>query len=361
MRTKDIAEAIAGRLDGDGAIEVDRLVHPARAERPTDLALAISADAAAALAQSKAQAAVISAKNPAPSGALRAVIFVDETRLSLAKLTALFDPGPAHDPGIHPTAIVAADAELGAGVSVGAYAVVGARSRIGAGTTIMPHVTIGADVTIGARGLFHSGVRIGDRISIGDRVIVHANAVIGSDGFSFAPDMTSPIAFTSEVTLMRIHSLGSVAIGDDVEIGASTTIDRATLETTRIGHGTKIDNHVHIGHNVSIGETCVICGMVGISGSVIIGNRVRLGGGVRRRRSCPHRRSGSGSRRLRGCLQRGGRRFCVGLSGDPAPAVVGTNSIRGAAKAAARKGGRLGNASRRNATNGQEVMGALAL
>jgi UDP-3-O-[3-hydroxymyristoyl] glucosamine N-acyltransferase len=280
MRTKDIAQALAGRLEGDGAIEIDRLVHPARAERPSDLALAVSADAAAALGCSKAQAVVVSAKRPVPSGSFRAVIAIDQGRVALAKLTALFDRGPAHDQGIHPAAIIAPDAKLGEGVSIGAHAVVGARSRIGAGTTIMPQVTIGADVTIGTQGMFHAGVRIGDRTTIGDRVIVHANAVIGSDGFSFAPDLTSAAAFTADVTLMRIHSLGSVVIGDDVEIGACTTIDRATLESTRVGRGTKIDNHVHIGHNVSIGESCIVCGMVGISGSVTIGDRVRLGGGV---------------------------------------------------------------------------------
>jgi len=280
MRTKDIAEALAGRLDGDGAIEIDRLVHPARAERPSDLALAISADAVAALGGSKAQAVVVSAEHPVPSGSFRAVITTGEARLALAKLTALFDRGPAREKGVHPTAIVSPDASLGEGVSIGAYATVGPRSRIGAGTTIMPQVTIGADVAIGARGMFYSGVRIGDRTSIGDRAIVHANAVIGSDGFSFAPDMMSAAAFTSDVTLTRVHSLGNVAIGDDVEIGAGTTIDRATLETTRIGRGTKIDNHVHIGHNVTIGESCIVCGMVGISGSVTIGDRVRFGGGV---------------------------------------------------------------------------------
>ena len=94
------------------------------------------------------------------------------------------------------------------------------------------------------------------------------------------PTSRTRLAFTPGVTVTRVHSLGSVEIGDDVEIGACTTIDRATLELTRIGRGTKIDNHVHIGHNVTIGESCVVCGMVGISGSVTIGNRVRLGGGV---------------------------------------------------------------------------------
>ncbi len=280
MLTKDIAQALSARLDGDGAIEIKRLVHPRMAEQPGDLALALTRDAAAALASSKAQAVVVSEKDPVPSGSFKAVISTDEGRLAFAKLTALFDPGPAREAGIHPTAIVAPDATLGDGVSIGAYTVVGPRSRIGAGTVILPQASIGADVLVGAQACIHSGVRIGDRVTIGNRVIIHANAVIGSDGFSYAPDLNSPTAFVPGVVVTKVHSLGSVEIGDDVEIGACTTIDRSTIETTRIGRGTKIDNHVHIGHNVIIGESCMICGMVGISGSVIIGDRVRLGGGA---------------------------------------------------------------------------------
>jgi UDP-3-O-[3-hydroxymyristoyl] glucosamine N-acyltransferase len=280
MLTKDIAEALSGRLDGDGGIDVDRLVHPARAERPSDLAIAMSPEAAASLGESKARAVVISASYPVPSGSFPAVIAVDETRMAFAKLTSLFDPGPWQGKGVHPTAVVAADAKLGDGVSIGAYVVIGPRSRIGAGTKIMPQVTIGADVAIGAQGLFHSGVRIGDGCIVGDRAIIHGNAVIGADGFSFAPDLMSGKAFTAGVRVTRVHSLGNVVIGDDVEIGAGTTIDRATLESTRVGHGSKIDDHVHIGHNVTIGESCIVCGMVGISGSVVLGDRVRLGGGV---------------------------------------------------------------------------------
>lgn len=278
MLTRDIAQALAGRLDGDGAINIERLVHPKQAERPCDLALAISAGALSALKTSKAHAAVVSTASPVPPGSIRAVIAIDDGRLALAKLTAMFDPGPAFEKGVHPSAIIAPDAKLGADVNVGAYAVIGARSRIGAGTTILSHVTIGADVTIGAQGVFHSGVRIEDRCTLGERVIVHANAVIGSDGFSYAPDLNSPMGFSPDIVVTRIHSLGNVEIGDDVEIGAGTTIDRSTLETTRIGRGTKIDNLVHIGHNVVIGESCILAGMVGISGSVTIGNRVRIAG-----------------------------------------------------------------------------------
>jgi UDP-3-O-[3-hydroxymyristoyl] glucosamine N-acyltransferase len=280
MLTRDIAQALAGRLDGDGAIDIDRVVHPARAERPSDLAVAMSGEAVATLAGSKARAVVVSLAHAVPPGSFPAIIAVGETRMALARLTALFDRGPSQDKGVHPTAVVAPDAELGEGVSIGSYAVVGPRSRIGAGTRIMPHVTVGADVTIGEHGLLHSGVRIGHGCVIGDRVIIHGNAVIGADGFSFAPDLMSASAFTAGVKVTRVHSLGNVVIGDDVEIGACTTIDRATLESTRIGRGTKIDDHVHIGHNVTIGESCILCGMVGISGSVVLGDRVRLGGGV---------------------------------------------------------------------------------
>jgi UDP-3-O-[3-hydroxymyristoyl] glucosamine N-acyltransferase len=192
----------------------------------------------------------------------------------------LFDRGPGQEQGVHPTAVVAPEAEIADGASIGAYVVIGRRCRIGPRTTIMPQATIGCDVTIGADGLLHSGVRVGDGCTLGERVIVHANAVIGADGFSFAPDLMTAAAFTAGLTLRRVHSLGNVVVGDDVEIGACTTIDRATLEATRIGRGTKIDDHCHIGHNVTIGESCILCGMVGISGSVRLGDRVRLGGGV---------------------------------------------------------------------------------
>ena len=279
MLTGDIAQALSARIEGDKSIDVDRLVHPARAERPSDLALAMSGDAVTALSRSKAQAVVVSDARPAPAG-FKAVIAIGDPRMTLAKLTALFDRGPNLSDGVHPTAVVAPDAVLGEGVRIGAFVAIGPRSRIGAGTRILPHATVGGDVVIGANGLVHSGVRIGHQVIIGDRVIIHANAVIGADGFSYAPDLNSPIGFTPDVKVTRIHSLGNVEIEDDVEIGACTAIDRSTLETTRIGRGTKIDNLVHIGHNVVIGESCILAGMVGVSGSVTIGNRVRIGGGV---------------------------------------------------------------------------------
>ncbi len=275
MLVRDVATALSAQLVGDGSLPIERIVHPAAADKPSDLAVAMTSDTFSALVSSKAQAAVISSQS-APPERLKAVILAPPGRPSLARLTALFDAGPAHAPGIHPTAVVAPDATIGEGVSIGPYVTVGPRSRIGAKTVILGNVSIGGDVAIGGGGLIYSGVRIGDRVRIGERVIIQFNASIGADGFSFLP----PEPGASPPMPVRVHSLGNVVIGDDVEIGASTTIDRATLATTRIGNGTKIDNLVQIAHNVTIGNGCLICGMVGISGSVEIGDGVILAGGV---------------------------------------------------------------------------------
>ena len=144
----------------------------------------------------------------------------------------------------------------------------------------MPHATIGADVVIGANGLFHSGVRIGDRVTIGDRVIVHANAVIGADGFSFAPNLLSAMRFGPDVVVTRIHSLGNVAIGDDVEIGACTAIDRGTLGDTVLGDDVKLDNLVQVGHNCRIGSHVRVSALSGFSGGAVIEDGCLIGGQV---------------------------------------------------------------------------------
>jgi UDP-3-O-[3-hydroxymyristoyl] glucosamine N-acyltransferase len=280
MLTGDIAVALGASLIGDAAKDIARIVHPADAEHDSDLAVAISSDMAAALASSQADAAVVSASGLPASGRFTSLIVIEQGRTALAVLTALFDGGPGRGTGVHPTAVLASDAELGEGVSVGPFVVIGSGSKIGAGTTILSHASLGENVVVGINGLIHSGVRIGDHVAIGDRVIVHPNAVIGADGFSFAPELGPRMPYPADLKLERVHSLGRVIVGDDVEIGANTTIDRATLRSTRIGSGTKIDNQVQIGHNVTIGMNCLICGKVGISGSAVIGDRVRIGGGA---------------------------------------------------------------------------------
>jgi len=199
MLTKDLAQALSARLDGDGAIGIERLAHPGDAKRPSDLAVAMSGEAVAALSRCTALAVVVSGKHPVPLGSFRAVITVEEGRIALAKLTALFDPGPARSEGVHPTAIIAPDAVLGTGVSIGAYTVIGPRSRIGDGAAILTQVTVGADVaigescivcgmvgisgsvTIGDRVRLAGGVGIGDHVRIGDQAVVAAGSGVGSN------------------------------------------------------------------------------------------------------------------------------------------------------------------------------------
>ncbi len=166
--------------------------------------------------------------------------------------------------------------------------VIGAGVSIGARARIASHVSIARGTRIGADALILNGARLQHGISIGDRVVIQPGAVIGSDGFSFVTpeesgveEMRRTLGKREEIRpqkWIRIHSLGGVEIGDDVEIGAGATIDRGTVRATRIGGGTKLDNLVHIGHNVVVGADCLICGQVGIAGSSVIGDRVVLAG-----------------------------------------------------------------------------------
>ena len=288
MKLRDIAVALSAPLKGDGEIDIQGIADPANGLGASDLALAMTRDAVAALENCKARAAIVAVGCDALLDRFDAVIIVECPRVALAILTNLFARPIRLDAEIHATAVIAPNAEIAEGVGIGALAVVGSCTRIGGGTMIHAHTTIGADVTIGCDCLIYPGVRIGDYARIGDRVILQHNVSIGADGFSFVtPDrgsMESAKAVgrveVSNAAVLRINSIGTVVLEDDVEVGANSAIDRATLTATRIGRNTKIDNLVQIGHNVVIGENCLICGMVGISGSVRIGDRVVLGGGV---------------------------------------------------------------------------------
>ena len=279
MKLSDIAKALRAEVTGDGTLELTRAVHPADAKGKGDLAVALTGDTGDALASTRAGAAVVKPGIEAPAG-MATIAFAGHERMALSILTGLFDAGPDHGKGIHPTAFVSPDAKVTESVSIGPFATVGPGSIVGAGTIVLASATIGAGAAIGRDCLIHSGARIGDRVQIGDRVIIHANAVIGSDGFSFIP-VRNPDGSRNPIDApVRIHSLGTVILADDVEVGASTTIDRGTLRDTTIGRGTKIDNQVQIAHNATIGENCLICGSAGVAGSVVIGDRVILGAGA---------------------------------------------------------------------------------
>lgn len=278
MKIAEVAAALPAEISGDGSVEVTRLVHPADAS-DGDLALALSAEAASVLAGSRAAAAVVRMETVTPNG-MPLLIYGGHERLALAVLTRLFAHPPRQAPGIHGSAVIAPDARVAATASIGPLVSVGEGSVVGERTVILPGATIGAGVAVGADCVIYPGARVADRVRIGDRVVVQHNAVIGADGYSFIPVRNPDGSRNPLEAPLRIHSLGSVEVADDVEIGAGVTIDRGTIRDTRIGRGTKIDNQVQIAHNVVIGESCIICGLAGIAGSVVLGDRVILGGGV---------------------------------------------------------------------------------
>lgn len=221
---------------------------------------------------------------------LAAAIFAPRPRLVMAGLTRAFDPGPDIAPGIHPTAVIDPTARIGEGAAIGPFVVIGARVELGARARIGAHVSIGRDSRIGQDALIHAGARIAHGVTAGDRLIVQSGAAIGGDGFSFVTPEESGIeeirrtlGARAELRAQhwtRIHSLGGVELGHDVEIGSNATIDRGTIRATRVGDGTKIDNLVMLGHNVVVGRDCLLCSQVGIAGSSVIGDRVVLAGQV---------------------------------------------------------------------------------
>jgi UDP-3-O-[3-hydroxymyristoyl] glucosamine N-acyltransferase len=266
MTTAEIARLLNGHLSGDGNIEISGLAKIEEAG-PHDLSF-VANERYVRFLETTGAGAVLA--RPGTSAATCAVIEVADPYLSFQQLLNVFHPLQAWLPaGIHPTAVIAPDATIGADVTVGAYCFIGPRCRIGAGSVVYPHVTISADVEIGAQCEIHSQVSLREGVHLGARVVIQDGVVVGSDGFGFAPGAEG---------YQKIPQRGIVVIEDDVEIGANTTIDRATLGATIIKRGTKLDNLIQIAHNVSIGEHTVIAAQTGISGSAKIGNWCQIGG-----------------------------------------------------------------------------------
>jgi len=294
---KDIAAALGAEAFGAVDLEITHAAEPANAT-PDALALAMDEKYADGLAQGNAQAALLWAGADWQALGLKAAIFVPRARYAMSGVTKLLDPAPEIAPGIHPLACVDATAKIGSNAAIGPFVVIGPRAVIGKNARIANHASIAEDAVIGDDALIYAGVRISARVQIGDRFIVQPGAAIGGDGFSFvtpekssaerarenlgADTLADDAAKESEhnQSWTRIHSLGTVEIGNDVEIGSNSTVDRGTIRATRIGDRTKIDNLVHIGHNVEIGEDVLICGQAGMAGSCRIGNRVVIGGRV---------------------------------------------------------------------------------
>ena len=274
------------KLFGDGGLFVSGAAEPASAA-PDEIALAMQPAFAGDIARGRARAAILWPGADWKALGLKAAIIAPRPRYVLAGITRLFERPPEVAPGIHSSAVIDPSAEIGEGAAIGPFVFIGARVRIGSAAQIFSHVSIAEDARIGSDALILSGVRIGARVRIGDRFIAQPGAVIGADGFSFvtpSPGLVEQARATGAITAedqdayVRINSLGSVVLGDDVEVGANACIDRGTIADTTIGDGTKIDNQVQIGHNVRIGRTCLVCGQAGIAGSTVIGDRVVLGG-----------------------------------------------------------------------------------
>ena len=268
----EIAAALGGELVGDPALPIER-IGPLEGATPTTIAFLANVRYRSQLASSRAGCVIVGPDMREAAVARGAALVAPDPYLHFARLTqwwaARTRAAPA--PGVHPSAVVDAAARVDASASVGALAVVEAGAEIGAGCVIGAQCFVGAGARIGNGTRLAPQVSFGAGCSIGERGIVHSGAVIGADGFGFAPHQGEWV---------KIEQLGAVRIGNDVEIGANTCIDRGALGDTVIEDGVKLDNQVQVGHNTRIGAHSAAAGCVGISGSTTIGKRCTLGGAV---------------------------------------------------------------------------------
>jgi UDP-3-O-[3-hydroxymyristoyl] glucosamine N-acyltransferase len=256
----ELAVRFGCELRGDPDTPIERVATLANADAAA-LAFLANPRYRAQLAATRAGAVVLSPASAAE--APTAVLLSDNPYATYARIAALLHPAPPLEPGVHPSAVVAADARLDASAQVGPYCVIGAAVVIGPRCFIGPGVVLAADVRLVAR------VSIGAGVQLGARCVVQPGAVIGGDGFGFAPERGS---------WLKVPQLGTVQVGADVEIGANTTIDRGAIEDTVIEEGVKLDNLIMIGHNVRIGAHSALAACTGISGSTTIGKRCMIGG-----------------------------------------------------------------------------------
>jgi UDP-3-O-[3-hydroxymyristoyl] glucosamine N-acyltransferase len=268
----DIAGHLGGELIGDPALRITR-IGPLDGATPSTISFLSNPRYQSKLAQSQAGCVIVATAMRDAAAARGAAIVLDDPYLGFARLTQWWAARTRtpQAPGVHPSAAVDASARLGVDVSIGPFAVVEAGAEIGDRAVIGAHGVVGTDAAIGADTRLAPRVVIGAGCRIGARGIVHGGVVIGADGFGFAP---------VQGRWEKIEQLGAVRIGDDVEIGANTCIDRGALDDTVIADGVKLDNLIQIGHNVRIGAHTAMAGCVGIAGSATIGAHCTVGGGA---------------------------------------------------------------------------------
>ena len=262
----ELATQFGCELIGDPSIRVVGVATLAGAD-PTQLAFLANPAYRAQLRTTRAAAVVLRADD-APHSPV-AVLLAADPYLLFARMAAVLHPAPAFPPGIHPPAVMADTAEVADGAYVAAHVVIGEHSRIGRGAAIGAGSVIGERCAVGDHTRLHANVTLVQDVTAGRRCIFHSGAVIGADGFGNARGAEGWV---------KVPQLGGVRIGDDVEIGANTTIDRGAIEDTVIENGVRIDNLVQIAHNVRVGEHTAMAALTGISGSTVIGKRCMLGG-----------------------------------------------------------------------------------
>ena len=265
LTVNEIAAMVGGTVHGDGTTAITG-VNGIEEAGEGDLIFVRDSKYAAMLSQSKASAVLIA---EVPESCPMPAIEVGTPDLAFAQILQSIDTEQTHHPeGIHASASVHAEATLGDGVGVGANATIESGATLGDGVKVYAGAYVGREATLGPGTVVYPNVVIREGCKIGARCVIHSGAIIGSDGFGFAP-LGGQWA--------KIPQVGIVVLGDDVEVGSCTCIDRATFGETVVGKGTKIDNIVQVGHNVQIGEHCAIAGTTGIAGSARIGNGVRIG------------------------------------------------------------------------------------
>jgi UDP-3-O-[3-hydroxymyristoyl] glucosamine N-acyltransferase len=268
FRLAELAESLNGRVVGDADRRVSG-VASLREAGPTELSFLSSTSYRREAEASRAGALLVGPGSEDLGSAERALLVVDDPELARNRALALFHPPPAPVPGIHPSAVVDPAAEVAFDACVGPFAVLGAGSQIEAGAVVHAHVVVGRDCRVGAGSVLHPHVVLYDGTCLGARVEVHAGTVLGADGFGYVsrPDGHH-----------KVPQVGRAVVEDDVEIGALSAVDRATLGATRVGAGSKIDNLVQVGHNVEIGRGAILCGQAGVAGSSRLGDGVVLAG-----------------------------------------------------------------------------------
>ena len=268
----DIVEALGGELAGEPRFFVTRLA-PIGSAAASELSFVAQARYASQIGSTLAGALIVPPGLREAASARGACIVVEDPYLYFARLTQWWreEHEPKSPAGVDPTAHIDPSAMIGDEVSIGPFCVVGPGARVGKGSQIGAHCVLGQGSVVGEGSRLYARVSLGDRCTLGRRCILHPGVVIGADGFGFAPH---------EGAWIKIEQLGAVRVGDDVEIGANTCIDRGALDDTVIGNGVKLDNLIQIGHNVHVGDHTAMAGCVGVAGTAVIGAHCSFGGGA---------------------------------------------------------------------------------